>query len=215
MQSSAKTVDEYIASLPEDRRAAVEAVRRVILKNLDKDYEEGMQYGMIGYSVPHRVYPAGYHCDPKQPLPFAGLASQKGHMSLYLMGLYCGCGFAGDDITEDSKWFRSAWTKAGKKLDMGKACVRFRKLEDVPLDVVGEAIRRIPPKVYIDRYEAELAKIGTPVAKAGGRARADAAAKGVPAKKNANVAKKKAVKRTKGGSVKAGTSAKVAKRIRR
>ena len=88
MQSKATTVEQYLAELPEDRRKAVEAVRQVVLKNLDKDFEEGMQYGMIGYYVPHRVYPAGYHCDPKQPLPFAGLASQKNHMALYLMCVY-------------------------------------------------------------------------------------------------------------------------------
>ena len=111
-------------------------MRKVILKNLDKDYEEGMQYGMIGYYVPHRVYPAGYHCDPKQPLPFACLASQKNYMSLYLMCVY------GD--TPLAKWFAAAWAKTGKKLDMGKSCVRFKKLDDLALDVIGEAIRRLP-----------------------------------------------------------------------
>src|SRR6187401_3182018 len=88
MQSKAATVKQYLAELPPDRRAAVSAVRQVILKNLDKDYEEGMQYGMIGYYVPHRVYPAGYHCDPRLPLPFGGMASQKNHMSVYFMSLY-------------------------------------------------------------------------------------------------------------------------------
>src|SRR6516225_12362837 len=88
MQSKATTVQQYLSELRDDRRAAVEAVRQVILKNLDKDYAEGIQYGMIGYYVPHRVYPAGYHCDPKQPLPFAALASQKGYMSVYLMCIY-------------------------------------------------------------------------------------------------------------------------------
>src|SRR5258707_3534246 len=90
MQSTATTVEQYLAGLPDDRRSAIEAVRNVILKNLDTDYEEGMQYGMIGYYVPHSVYPAGYHCDPRQPLPFAALASQKNYMSLYLMSLYGG-----------------------------------------------------------------------------------------------------------------------------
>src|SRR6516162_2904358 len=98
MQSNATTVAEYLSSLPEDRRRAIEAVRQVILQNLDKDYEEGMQYGMIGYYVPHRVYPAGYHCDPKQPLPFAALGSQKNYMSVYLMCIY------GD--SDHAKWFR-------------------------------------------------------------------------------------------------------------
>ena len=134
MQSKATTVEQYLAELPEDRRKALEAVRRVVLKNLDKDYEEGIQYGMIGYYVPHRVFPKGYHCDPKQPLPFAGLASQKNHMSLYLM-----CIYGESDL---SRWFRQAWAKTGKKLDMGKACVRFKKLDDLALDVIAEAIRR-------------------------------------------------------------------------
>lgn len=138
------TVAEYLASLPADRRAAIEAVRSVILKNLDKDYQEGMAYGMIGYSVPHSVFPAGYHCDPSQPLMFAALASQKGYMSLYLMCIY------GD--TEHQAWFTQAWAKTGKKLNMGKSCVRFKKIEDVPLDVVGEAIRRVPAKKYVARY---------------------------------------------------------------
>ena len=130
MQSKATTVKDYLASLPEDRRAAISAVRDVIRRNLGPGYEEGMQYGMIGYYVPHKVYPAGYHCDPRQPLPFAGLASQKQHMSMYLMGVYCGC-VDGKD-SDRARWFREAWVKAGKKLDMGKACVRFKKLEDVP-----------------------------------------------------------------------------------
>ena len=146
MQSKAATVEQYLSELPADRREAIEAVRRVVLKNLDKDYEEGMQYGMIGYYVPHRVYPAGYHCDPKQPLPFAGLASQKNHMALYLMCVY------GD--SEHSRWFREAWARTGKKLDMGKSCVRFKKLSDLALDVIGEAIKRVPAKKYIEYCEA-------------------------------------------------------------
>jgi len=152
MQSKAKTVAEYLASLPDDRRRALEAVRRVILDNLDSGYEEGMSYGVIGYYVPHRVYPPGYHCDPKQGLPFAGLASQKNYMSLYLMGLYCGC-IDGVSDTALMQWFRDAWAKSGRKLDMGKTCIRFRKLEDLPLDVIGEAIRRLPASVYIAQYD--------------------------------------------------------------
>jgi hypothetical protein len=152
MQSKATTVSDYLASLPPDRRTAIEAVREVILANLDHDYEEGMQYGMIGYYVPHRVYPAGYHADPKQGLPFAGLASQKNYMSVYLMGLYCGC-VEGVDDTALLKWFREAWAKSGKKLDMGKSCIRFKKVDDLALDVLGEAIRRLPAKKYIEVYE--------------------------------------------------------------
>jgi hypothetical protein len=148
MQSNATTVAEYLSSLPEDRRRAIEAVRQVILQNLDKDYEEGMQYGMIGYYVPHRVYPAGYHCDPKQPLPFAALGSQKNYMSVYLMCVY--------GESKLAQWFREAWAKTGKKLDMGKSCVRFKKPEDLALEVIGEAIKRVPAKAYIEHCEKAL-----------------------------------------------------------
>ena len=146
MQSKAETVRQYLADLPEDRREALSAVREVILKNLPKGYAEGMAYGMIGYHVPHSVYPPGYHCDPERPLPFAGLASQKNHMSLYLMCVY--------GMEEHEAWFREAWAKSGKKLDMGKSCVRFKKLEDVPLKVIGQAIKRVPAKKFIEYYES-------------------------------------------------------------
>ena len=145
MQSKAATVKQYLSDLPADRRAAIEAVRKVVLANLDKDYEEGMQYGAIGFYVPHKIYPDGYHCDPKQPLPFAGLASQKNYMSLYLMYCY------GDGQEED--WFRTQWAKTGKKLDMGKCCVRFKRLEDLALDVIGATIRRVPARQYIATYD--------------------------------------------------------------
>lgn len=153
MQSKATTVKDYLAALPDDRRHAIEAIRKVILANLDKGYREMMQYGMMCYSVPHEIYPAGYHCDPKQPLPFAGLASQKNYMSLYLFGFYTSDGMGGDE----TRWFRKAWMDTGRKLDMGKSCIRFNSLEDVPLEVVGEAIRRIPVKRHIEFYEAALA----------------------------------------------------------
>ena len=152
MQSKAKTVKAYIDSLPNERRIAIKAVRKVILKNLDKKYKEAMQYGAIGYFVPHSVYPDGYHCDPKQPLPFAGLASQKNHIGLYLMCVY------GDK--KEEKWLRREWKKSGKRLDMGKSCIRFKRLADVPLDVVGKAIKRVPAKKFIAGYEAALKKMG-------------------------------------------------------
>ncbi|MBK8915648.1 MAG: DUF1801 domain-containing protein [Phycisphaerales bacterium] len=145
MQSKAKTVAEYLASLPADRREAIMAVREVILDNLDEDYEEGMAYGAIGYYVPHRIYPAGYHCDPRLPLPFAGLGSQKNYMSLGILFNF-GC-------SDEEQRFRAAWLRTGKKLDMGKCCIRFKKIEDVPLDVVGEAIRRLPARKFIAQYE--------------------------------------------------------------
>lgn len=145
MQSKATTVNEYLAELPDDRRAAIAAVRKVILKNLDRGYEEGMQYGMIGYYVPHRIYPPGYHCDPKQPLPFVSLASQKNYMSLYLMCIY--------DDAGNARRFQQAWAKTGKKLNMGMCCVRFKRIEDLALDVIGEEIKRMPVKKHIEHYE--------------------------------------------------------------
>lgn len=193
MQSKAATVNEYLGSLPEDRRTALQAVREVILANLDKDYQECMQYGMIGYCVPHRVYPAGYHCDPKQPLPFAGLASQKSHMAIYLMCIY--------GSPQDEAWFRSAWAKSGRKLDMGKSCIRFRRLEDVALDVLGEAIRRVPASKFIAQYESTLnASAGgrRPASKKTGAkraAKAPAARGAKRAGKPGRTAKKKAAKK--------------------
>jgi uncharacterized protein DUF1801 len=148
MQSKATTVEQYLAELPADRRTAIQAVRQVILKNLDRDYEEGMQYGMIGYYVPHHIYLPGYHCDPTQPLPFACLASQKNYMSLYMMPV---C----DEGTEEST-FRDAWAKTGKKLDMGKSCIRFKKVDDLALDLIGDTIRRSPVRKWIDYYESVI-----------------------------------------------------------
>lgn len=148
MQSKATTVEAYLKELPEDRRQAINTVRKVILKNLDKDYAEGMTYGMIGYFIPHSVYLPGYHCDPKMPLPFASLASQKNHMSLGFMSLY-------GNLAEFA-WFRNEWAKTGKKLDMGAACIRFKKLEDLPLELIGEAVRRVPVKAFIEHYEKAL-----------------------------------------------------------
>jgi hypothetical protein len=138
-------VDEYLASLPQDRRLVISEVRKVILSNLPEGYAECIQYGMIAYVVPHSLYPAGYHCDPSKPLQYAALASQKNHMALYFMTVY------GDPTTE--QWFRKAYAAAGKKLDMGKSCVRFKRLDDLPLEVIGQVIARVPVKAYIDRVE--------------------------------------------------------------
>ena len=163
MQTKAPTVQAYLQSLPEDRRAAIGVVRDVILKNLDSSYEEGIQYGAIGYYVPHQKYPKGYHCDPKQPLPFAALASQKNYISLYLMSVYCGC-VDGGPGNRHAQWFREAWAKTGKKLDMGKACIRFKKVEDLPLDLIGEAIKRVPASTYIEFCEASRSRASKPAA---------------------------------------------------
>jgi len=148
MQSKATTVKEYLSELPEDRRQAIDAIRSVLLINLPKGYEEGMQYGMISYHVPHSLYPPGYHCNPSQPLPFVSLASQKNHMSLYLTCVYMD--------KDHQEWFVDAWTKTGKKLNMGKSCVRFKKLDDVPLGVIGQAVKRVPVKKLIKHHESAI-----------------------------------------------------------
>ncbi len=140
---TAATVDEYLAALPEDRRAAISAVRYVILRNLPDGFREGMAFGMIGYHVPLERLPDTYN---GQPLGLAGLASQKHHMSLYLNDVY------GNPETE--AWFRDRYVASGRKLDMGKSCVRFRHLDDLPLDVVGEVIARTPLDEFVARYEA-------------------------------------------------------------
>jgi hypothetical protein len=169
MQSKATSVQQYLESLPADRRTAIEAVRKVILANLDKDYEEGMTYGMIGYYVPHRIYPAGYHCDPKQPLPYVNLASQKNHMAVYMMSIY---------MDKDlSKWFVDEWAKTGKKLEAGKSCIRFKKLEDLALDVIGKAIKRTPAKKHVAYMEAAVATRSPAPQRATKQPRAQAASK--------------------------------------
>jgi Domain of unknown function (DU1801) len=172
MLSKAKTVAEYLASLPADRRAAIATMRETILANIDRTFEEGMQYGMIGYYVPHRVFPAGYHCDPKQPLPFTCLASQKNHMSLSVMALY-----KGGDL---EAWFRKAWVATGKKLDMGACCIRFKKVDDVPLDLVAQLLRKVSAKDYIANYERTLAGM-----KSGAKAGSKPKATKKPVKKSA------------------------------
>ncbi len=152
MRSEASSVAAYLKELPAERREAIEGVRRVILENLDGEFEEGMGYGMIAYYVPHRVFPAGYHCDPKQPLMFAALASQKNYMAVYLMSIY--------GSANERAWFEAAWKKSGKKLDAGKSCIRFKSLEDVPLEVIGEAVGRVSVKRYVDAYVKALAERG-------------------------------------------------------
>jgi len=126
------TVDEYLASMPDDRRAVIEAVRAAVNANVPHGYEEGIQYGMISWHVPD---------DPS--LGIVSLANQKNHMALYLMGVYS------DEA--DAEWFKERWRSTGKKLDMGKSCVRFKKLDDVPLDVVGEVAARTPPEELVAR----------------------------------------------------------------
>ena len=184
MKSKATTVKEYLASLPEDRRKGIEVVRKVILKNLDKHYEESMLWGMIGYAVPHRVWPTGYHCDPSKPLMMAALSSQKNNLSVYLMSVY-------SDKAEHA-WFQKSWAKTGKKLNMGGSCIRFTKVDDAALDVIGEAIRRTPAKAYVENYVKTLASTGR--GPNGKKIKPGAAAKKV-AKKTAKKVTKKITKK--------------------
>lgn len=162
MRSSATTVKDYLASLPEDRRKGIEAVRKVILENLDADYEEGMMWGMIGYAVPHRVWPLGYHVDPKKPLLMCALASQKNNLTFYLMSVFGGQAGTNGGVGNPSEreWFEKAWKAAGKKLDMGGCCIHFKTVEHAALDVIGEAVRRMPAKTYVDSYIRALASTG-------------------------------------------------------
>lgn len=149
MQSKATTVDAYIAELPEDRQKAVSKLRSVIKKNLPKGFKEGMGYGMMGWSVPHSIYPAGYHCTPTDPLPFMGLASQKNFIAVYHMGVYAN--------PKLLKWFTDAHAKASpKKLDMGKSCIRYKKPEDIPFDLIGELATKITVDDWIKMYEGNL-----------------------------------------------------------
>jgi hypothetical protein len=146
VHSKAATVSEYLKSLPEDRRKELSKVRSVIKKHIPKGYKETLQYGMISYVVPLSLYPAGYLNKKDVPLPFVSLAAQKSHLALYLMNV------SGDPKLE--RWFRGAWAKTKKKLDMGKACVRFEVADDLALEVVGEVIARTPVAAYVERYEA-------------------------------------------------------------
>lgn len=147
MQSKATTVDAYLAELPEERQKPIEKLRKVIKKNLPKGFKESMGYGMMGWSVPHSIYPAGYHCNPKDPLPFMGLASQKNSINLYHMGIYAD--------PKLLKWFQEAHAKASaKKLDMGKSCIRYKKAEDIPYDLIGELASKITVDEWIKMYES-------------------------------------------------------------
>lgn len=151
MTSDAKTPQDYLANLPEDRKAAVLSLRKTILDNLPEGFTEGMGYGMLCYSVPHSLYPKGYHCDPKLPLPFISLASQKNFIALYHMGVYA------DQKLLD--WFVAEYPKHAKhKLDMGKSCIRFKKVDDIPLDLIAELARKITVADWISAYEAAFVK---------------------------------------------------------
>ena len=149
MISKALTPEQYIKELPADRKEPVSKLRETVLKNLPKGFKELMGYGMLGYVVPHELYPAGYHCDPKQALPFMGIASQKHFVALYHMGIYAS--------PELLKWFTTEYTKQSPfKLDMGKSCIRFKKTEHIPYKLLGELVKKVTVKDWINLYEKNL-----------------------------------------------------------
>ena len=151
MQSSAKTPDEYFDNLPEDRKASMKELRKVIKKNIPKGFKECMGYGMVGFVVPHSIYPAGYHCDPKLPLPFLSIASQKNFVAIYHMGLYSN--------PKLLKWFTTEFKKHSKaKLDMGKSCVRFKKPNEIPFELFGELAAKITVDEWIEYFEKTVNK---------------------------------------------------------
>jgi hypothetical protein len=149
MQPQAQTVEEYLSELPAERQAAVRTLRDTLRAALPPGFEERMNYGMVGYVVPHSLYPAGYHCDPKAPLPFMGLASQKASVNLYHMGLYADPSLLA--------WFTEAHATASKrKLDMGKSCIRYKKPEDMPLALLAELAGKMTVEAWIALYEGQL-----------------------------------------------------------
>lgn len=146
MKHQAKSTEEYIALLPLERRQAVAKLKKVISDNLPEGFAETMGYGMIAFVVPHAVYPDGYHCDPKLPLPFINIASQKNFVALYHMGLYA--------MPDLMKWFTDEYSKHSKtRLDMGKSCIRFKKMEQIPYDLLAELARKIRVADWIKTYE--------------------------------------------------------------
>jgi len=149
MRSEAKTVEDYYDSLQDDRKEAMLQLRHIINKNLPKGFAETIDYGMPGWSVPHSLYPAGYHCDPKIPLPFLGIASQKNFIAVYHMGIYA--------KPELLKWFTDEFPKHSKaKLDMGKSCIRFKKPDQIPYKLFGELAKKMTPKQWIEIYESNF-----------------------------------------------------------
>jgi len=151
MQSQAKTPNQYFDELPADRKPYMQKLRQTILENLPKGFIEEMNYGMVGYVVPHSIYPAGYHCDTKMPLPFMNIASQKKFIALYHMGIYAN--------TELLNWFTTEYPKHVKtKLDMGKSCIRFKKPEQIPFDLIGQLCSKMQVEDWIALYEKNYKK---------------------------------------------------------
>lgn len=151
MKVNATHPDEYIANIADDKRAMVEQLRAVITANIPEGFDERMSYGMIGYVVPHSIFPAGYHCDPKLPLPFVNIAAQKNFVALYHMGIY-----AKKELLD---WFTAEYPNHSKsKLDMGKSCIRFKKIEQIPFDLIGELMQKMTVEDWITTYKSAFNK---------------------------------------------------------
>lgn len=151
MKANGKTVKQILTNLPEDRAEPFNKLHNVIVKNLPKGFEPAISYGGLGYVVPHSIYPAGYHCKPSEPLPFAGIASQKHSINFYHMGIY--------SDTKLFNWFVSEYPRHSKqKLDMGKSCVRFKKMDDIPYKLIGELMKKMSVKDWTAIYETRLKK---------------------------------------------------------
>ena len=148
---AAATIEQYINEIPEERKEGVNKLRTIILENLPKGFEEGMSYGMVGYFVPHSIYPAGYHCNPRLPLPFMSFANQKNSINLYNMELY-----ANPDLYA---WFVTEFAKhSNEKLDMGKSCIRFKKSANIPFELIAELVRKVTVTDWILSYESKFKK---------------------------------------------------------
>ena len=146
MQYKSPTVKDYLSDIPDERQAPFTKLRDTILKNIPKGFEECMTYGMVGYVVPHKIFPAGYHCDPSLPLGFVSIASQKNFIALYHMGIYA--------EPKLLKWFTEEYPKhCNTKLDMGKSCIRFKKMDDIPYKLIGELMKKVSVKDWITMYE--------------------------------------------------------------
>lgn len=146
MKANGKTVLEILMNVPQERVEPFNKLHEVIVKNLPKGFEPGISYGGLGYVVPHKLYPAGYHCKPSEPLPFAGIASQKDSINFYHMGVYAD--------PKLLKWFVSEYPKhTRQKLDMGKSCIRFRKMDDIPYKLIGQLMKKMTVKDWVDMYE--------------------------------------------------------------
>lgn len=151
MQIKGTAIEEILTNLPEDRIEAFNKLHQIIVRNLPQGFEPGISYGGLGYVIPHSLYPAGYHCKPVEPLPFAGIASQKNFISFYHMGIY-----SDPKLLE---WFVSEYPKHSKqKLDMGKSCIRFKKVAEIPYELIGELMTKMSSQDWIDIYESKLKK---------------------------------------------------------